>query len=61
MGAADAKLIETARINDLLARFQATGQETCFHGRHLSPQIYAGWTGTTGASKTTWRAVATAR
>lgn len=24
-----------------LARFQATGLETCFHGRHIQPQIYA--------------------
>jgi NADH-quinone oxidoreductase subunit F len=28
------------------ARFQATGQETCFHGRHIEPQIYAGLDGT---------------
>jgi NADH-quinone oxidoreductase subunit F len=24
-----------------LRKFQATGQETCFHGRHLQPQIFA--------------------
>ncbi|MFO1225887.1 NADH-quinone oxidoreductase subunit NuoF [Roseateles sp.] len=24
-----------------LTKFQATGAETCFHGRHISPQIYA--------------------
>jgi NADH-quinone oxidoreductase subunit F len=24
-----------------LSKFQATGQETCFHGRHIKPQIYA--------------------
>ena len=29
-----------------LSRFQATGQETCFHGRHIEPQIYAGLDGT---------------
>jgi len=28
-----------------LFRFQATGQETCFHGRHIEPQIYAGLDG----------------
>ena len=28
-----------------LARFQATGRETCFHGRHIEPQIYAGLDG----------------
>ncbi len=30
---------------DRLARFQAHGHETCFHGRHLNPQIYAGLDG----------------
>ncbi len=25
-----------------LSKFQATGQETVFHGRHIEPQIYAG-------------------
>jgi len=28
-----------------LSRFQATGNETCFHGRHINPQIYAGLDG----------------
>src|ERR1700759_1465744 len=28
-----------------LSRFQATGMETCFHGRHIEPQIYAGLDG----------------
>jgi NADH-quinone oxidoreductase subunit F len=28
-----------------LSRFQASGLETCFHGRHISPQIYAGLDG----------------
>jgi NADH-quinone oxidoreductase subunit F len=28
-----------------LSKFQATGQETCFHGRHLQPQICAGLNG----------------
>ena len=28
-----------------LSRFKATGQETCFHGRHIQPQIYAGLDG----------------
>ncbi len=28
-----------------LSRFQVTGLETCFHGRHISPQIYAGLDG----------------
>lgn len=30
----------------ILAQFQATGVQTCFHGRHIAPQIYAGLDGT---------------
>jgi NADH-quinone oxidoreductase subunit F len=29
-----------------LSQFQATGQETCFHDRHINPQIVAGLNGT---------------
>jgi NADH-quinone oxidoreductase subunit F len=29
----------------LIERFVATGQETCFHDRHINPQIYAGLNG----------------
>ena len=28
-----------------LSKFQATGLETCFHDRHINPQIYAGLDG----------------
>lgn len=28
-----------------LSKFQASGRETCFHGRHIAPQIYAGLDG----------------
>ncbi|MEN9893768.1 MAG: oxidoreductase (quinone) subunit, partial [Pseudomonadota bacterium] len=28
-----------------LSQFQATGLETCFHDRHINPQIYAGLNG----------------
>jgi len=28
-----------------LSKFKATGRETCFHGRHIDPQIYAGLDG----------------
>ncbi len=28
-----------------LSKFQSTGQETCFHGRHIGAQIYAGLDG----------------
>ncbi|MCL1961881.1 MAG: NADH-quinone oxidoreductase subunit NuoF [Desulfovibrionaceae bacterium] len=34
-----------ARVQDILAKFQARGVETCFHGRHIKPQIYAGLNG----------------
>ncbi len=27
-------------VASVLAKFQATGAETCFHGRHIEPQIY---------------------
>ena len=33
------------QADTLLARFQASGSETCFHGRHIEPQIYAGLNG----------------
>ncbi|MDD2923836.1 NADH-quinone oxidoreductase subunit NuoF [Rhodoferax sp.] len=31
--------------DSLLAQFQATGVQTCFHGRHINPQIFAGLDG----------------
>ncbi|MDR0458675.1 MAG: NADH-quinone oxidoreductase subunit F, partial [Burkholderiaceae bacterium] len=33
------------RAASILDRFAATGCETCFHGRHIEPQIYAGLDG----------------
>ena len=35
----------SADLNLLLSRFAASGQETCFHDRHINPQIYAGLNG----------------
>ena len=32
-------------VQELLSGFEAHGQETCFHGRHINPQIYAGLDG----------------
>ncbi len=32
-------------IDQVLAQFQASGNESCFHGRHIEPQIYAGLDG----------------
>lgn len=34
------------KVQDVLTQFAATGKETCFHGRHINPQIYAGIDGT---------------
>jgi len=34
-----------ARVQDVLAQFQSRGVQTCFHGRHINAQIYAGLTG----------------
>jgi len=34
------------KAHALLQQFQATGVQTCFHGRHIDPQIYAGLDGT---------------
>ncbi|MFZ9544502.1 MAG: NADH-quinone oxidoreductase subunit NuoF, partial [Hylemonella sp.] len=32
-------------VDQLLAQFSASGHESCFHDRHIQPQIYAGLTG----------------
>ncbi len=32
---------QITELDRVLAPFQATGAETCFHGRHVTPQIYA--------------------
>jgi NADH-quinone oxidoreductase subunit F len=32
--------------DQVLSQFQATGVQTCFHGRHINPQIYLGLDGT---------------
>ncbi len=32
-------------LDHVLAQFQSTGAQSCFHGRHLQPQIYAGLDG----------------
>jgi len=34
------------KVEQILTQFQATGVETCFHDRHINPQIYAGLDGT---------------
>jgi NADH-quinone oxidoreductase subunit F len=32
-------------VEQILSQFQATGVESCFHDRHINPQIYAGLNG----------------
>ena len=32
-------------LDQVLAQFQSSGAKSCFHGRHLEPQIYAGLNG----------------
>jgi len=36
---------------DVLARFASSGNETCFHDRHIEPQIYAGLDGSNWSLK----------
>jgi NADH-quinone oxidoreductase subunit F len=38
-------------VIQLLEQFQARGLETCFHDRHINPQIYAGLTGSNWSLK----------
>ena len=38
-------------VNQVLQQFQARGLETCFHDRHISPQIYAGLNGSNWSLK----------
>ena len=33
-------------VEQILSQFQANGVESCFHDRHINPQIYAGLNGT---------------
>jgi len=37
--------------NNILAQFQSTGLQTCFHDRHINPQIYAGLNGSNWSIK----------
>ncbi len=32
-------------VEQILGQFRSTGNQTCFHGRHIEPQIYAGLDG----------------
>ncbi len=41
----------TTAANKILNQFQATGIETCFHDRHIEPQIYAGINGSNWSLK----------
>ena len=41
----DSGLLGGLDLSETISGFRATGQETCFHGRHINPQIYADLTG----------------
>lgn len=41
----------TISAQDVLAKFVASGKETCFHDRHIDPQIYAGLNGSNWSIK----------
>ena len=36
---------------EILSQFKATGVQTCFHDRHINPQIYAGLNGSNWSIK----------
>ena len=38
-------------VANILAQFQSAGVETCFQGRHIEPQIYAGLNGSNWSLK----------
>jgi NADH-quinone oxidoreductase subunit F len=38
-------------VDSILSQFKATGVQTCFHERHINPQIYAGLNGTNWSLK----------
>ena len=38
-------ILNNPAANAVLAKFAASGHETCFHDRHIEPQIYAGLNG----------------
>jgi NADH-quinone oxidoreductase subunit F len=38
-------------LQQVLSQFQASGTETCFHDRHINPQIYAGLNGSNWSIK----------
>jgi NADH-quinone oxidoreductase subunit F len=37
--------------SQVIQQFSATGVQTCFHGRHIEPQIYAGLNGSNWSIK----------
>ena len=41
----------SAAVNAVLIKFVVTGVETCFHDRHIDPQIYADLNGSNWSIK----------
>ena len=37
--------LQPTQVQSVLSQFAATGVQSCFHGRHISPQILAGLNG----------------
>ena len=37
--------LHATKAQSVLSQFAATGAQSCFHGRHISPQILAGLNG----------------
>ena len=44
-------ILNNPAANAVLAKFVASGNETCFHGRHITPQIYEGLDGSNWSIK----------
>jgi NADH-quinone oxidoreductase subunit F len=44
-------ILNNPAANAVLAKFAASGNETCFHDRHIDPQIYAGLNGSNWSIK----------
>lgn len=44
-------ILNNPAANAVLAKFVASGNETCFHGRHINPQIYEGLDGSNWSIK----------
>ena len=44
-------ILNNPAANAVLAKFASSGNETCFHDRHINPQIYADLNGSNWSIK----------